>query len=100
MVGSPSEHVDNAYLSAGRTGDLVVVRTGFEAPDGLGQRPGCFRAWRAVVGQEVNSGLPKCWEPFGRRPYRDVPAGEWTHGYQYVLSCRRLRAQNPWCLVE
>jgi hypothetical protein len=29
-----------------------------------------------------------------------VSAGEWTHGYQYVLSCRRLLAQNPWCLVE
>jgi hypothetical protein len=85
MLGSPSENVDDTYLAA-RSDELVNARIGFEALDGLGERSGGFRAWHAVVGQEVNSGLPERGEPFGQWMQRDVLGGQRAHGYQHVLS--------------
>ena len=87
VVGSPSENVDDVYLpAAARSDELVITRISFEVPDGLGKRSGGFRAWHAVVGQEVNSGLPEYREPFSQWMQRDVLEGQWAHGYQHVLS--------------
>jgi hypothetical protein len=86
VVSSPPENVANAYLPGSPTGELVIAGAGLDAPDGLRERRGSFRAWHAVVGQEVNSGLPECREPFGRGAQLDPLGGRMLHGYCYVQS--------------
>ena len=99
MVSSPPENVDNAYLPASATDELVIAGTGFDAPDGLRKRRGGFRARHAVVGQEVNSGLPECREPVGRGAQLDPLGGRMLHGYRYVQSAAVHAPHSHWIAV-
>lgn len=79
-----------------RAQELVVIRAGFEAPDGLGKRPGGFGAPHTVVGQQVYSRIEERGDPSGcgMQAYM-VGRGRSPHGYQHALQVAGQACQTP-----
>jgi hypothetical protein len=70
FFGSPSEGFRGAAqvgvaVQVGWTTAAAGLEIGFDAPGGLGEWPGSFRARGAVVSQQVYLDVPKYREPFG-----------------------------------